>query len=107
LALGRVNRLFSKFSNTEEPLTEKGQRLLKGFYTANTKELEKHESDDDDFNFELDHGKITNILLQFLTKKKEQKEIEASLDVSLLGNDRDRDNDILDQTANITIDKSI
>jgi hypothetical protein len=45
-AWGKVNRTLMNY--TKEPLTELDKRLLKGFYVANTQELEGN--DDEDFN---------------------------------------------------------
>jgi len=70
-ALGRVNRTIKKFCRLKKPIGDKGQRLLKGFYTANKWELEERSDDDGgDFGANLDYGRSSNILQNFHIAKR-------------------------------------
>ena len=68
-ALGKINRQLKQF--TKGNLTDKGVRLLKGFYTANKWELEGSDSDNEagDFAANINLGRVKGLLNNFDTKK--------------------------------------
>ena len=60
-ALGKMNRLLKRLSHKDWIVSEHTQRLLKGFYTANKKELEGKEGHD--FHIErIDFSKASRII---------------------------------------------